>query len=259
MMPVPPSKLAATTSAPQFLSSHHETNLCCSLTDTTSIALLLQANTPPWQASACSSGVVARLFGGSVGFTSPPVVLPSRLQQLWAYQTIAHGWPGSLGQPSRKSSDLLRSHLCWFACMKANELTSSAPKTLDWRPARAEPARTMTMPPSKLAATTSATQVLSSHHELALCSSLTETHSLLPYCKQTPDHDKLQQALAESMLCSLGPRLASRRPWRYLRADRSRSGRARPSHIVGLKVWVNHHENCPISLTSLLVCMHESE
>ena len=98
-----------------------------------------------------------------------------------------------MGQPSRKSSDL--SHLCWFECMKANELTSSAPKTSGWRPARAEPARTMAMPPSKLAATTSATQVLSSHHELALCSSLTETHSLLPYCKQTPDHDKLQHAL----------------------------------------------------------------
>jgi len=182
---------------------------------------------------------------------SPLAVPLSQPQQLWACQTIAHGWPGSLGQPSRKSSDL--SHLCWFECMKANELTSSTPKTSGWRPARAEPARTMAMPPSKLAVPTSAPQVLSSHHELALCSSLTETHSLLPYCKQTPDHDKLQDALAGSMLGSLGPRLASRRPQRYLRVDRSCSGRARPSHIVGLEVWVNHHEIRPISLTSLLV------
>ena len=72
-------------------------------------------------------------------------------------------------------------NLCWFdsfECMKANELTSSAPKTPRWRPARAEPARMMPIPPSKLAATTSAPQFLSSHHELALCSSLTETHPL---------------------------------------------------------------------------------
>ena len=133
---------------------------------------------------------------------SPLLVPPSRPQQLWAYQT-AHGWPGSLGQPSsRKSSDLL--HLCRFECMKANELTSSAPKTSGWRPARAEPARTMPMPLPKLAATTFAPQVLSSHHELALCSSLTETHPLLPYCKQTPDHDKLQHTLAGSMIGSVG-------------------------------------------------------
>ena len=182
---------------------------------------------------------------------SPLLVPPSRPQQLWAYQT-AHGWPGSLGQPSsRKSSDLL--HLCRFECMKANELTSSAPKTPGWRTTRAEPALTMATPPSKIAATTFAPQVLSSHHELALCSSLTETHPLLPYCKQTPDRDKLQNALAGSMLGSSGPRLTSCRPRRYLRVDRSSCGRARPSHIGGLEVWVNHHENRPISLSSLLV------
>ena len=73
------------------------------------------------------------------------------------------------------------SHLSWLECMKANELTSSAPKTSGWRPARAEPARMMTIPPSKLAATTSAPQFLSSHNETALCSSLTETHPLHPY------------------------------------------------------------------------------
>ena len=53
-------------------------------------------------------------------------------------------------------------------------------------------------------------------------------------------------ALAGSMLDSSGPGLASRRPWRYLRVDRSSSGRARPSHIGGLEVWVNHHKNRPI-------------
>jgi hypothetical protein len=216
----------------------------------TSIALLLQANTPPWQASTCSSGVFARLFGGSVGFTSPPVVLTSRPQQLWAYQTTTNGWHGSLGQPSRKSSDL--SHLCWFECMKANELTSSAPKTSGWRPARAEPARTMAMPPFKLTVPTSAPQALSSHHETALCRSLIETHPSHPYCKQTLRHGKLQDALAGSMLGSSGPRLASRRLWWYLQVDRSSSGRARPTHIGGLEVWVNHLENRPISLASLL-------
>ena len=70
---------------------------------------LLQANTPPWQTSTCSSWVVAGLFPASVGFTLPLAVPPSRPQQLWACQIIAHGWPGSLGQP-RKPSNL--SHIC---------------------------------------------------------------------------------------------------------------------------------------------------
>jgi hypothetical protein len=70
---------------------------------------LLQANTPPWQTSTCSSWVVARLFPASVGFTLPFAVPPSRPQQLWACQIIAHKWPGSLGR-SRKPSNL--SHFC---------------------------------------------------------------------------------------------------------------------------------------------------
>jgi hypothetical protein len=144
------------------------------------------------------------------------------------------------------------SHLCWFECMKANELTSSAPKTSGWRPARAEPARAMPIPPYKLAATTSAPQFLISRLETALCSSLTETHTLHSYCKQTLRYGKLQDALAGSMLGSSGPRLASRRLWWYLQVDRSSSGRARLTHIGGLEVWVNHLENRPISLASLL-------
>ena len=145
------------------------------------------------------------------------------------------------------------SHLCWFECMKANELTSSAPKTSGWRPARAEPARTMPIPPPKLAATTSAPQFLSSHHELDLCSSLNETHPMHPYCKQTPGRGKLQQTLAGSMLGPWGARLASRCPWWHLQADRISSGGSSPPLIGGLEVWVNHHENRPISLISLLV------
>ena len=39
---------------------------------------LLQANTPPWQTSPCSSWVVARYFPASVGFTLPLAVPPSR-------------------------------------------------------------------------------------------------------------------------------------------------------------------------------------
>ena len=143
---------------------------------------------------------------------SPLAAPPRRPQQLWACQTIAHVWPGSLGQPSRKSSDRSLSHLCWFECMKANELTSSAPKTSGWRPTRAEPARTMPIPPPKLAATTSAPQFLSSHHETALCCSLTDSLPLHSYCRQTLRHGKFQNALARSMLDSSGPRLASCRP-----------------------------------------------
>jgi len=67
----------------------------------------------------------------------------------------------------------------------------------------------------------SAPKFLSSHHEQALCSSLTETHPLHHYCKQTLRHGKLQHALAGSVLGSLGPRLASRRPWWYLQVDHS--------------------------------------
>ena len=102
--------------------------------------------------------------------------------------------------------------LCWFECIKANELTSCALHTTVWRHARAMATRTMTIPPFKLAATTSAPKFLSSHHKQALCSSLTETHPLHHYCKQTLRHGKLQDALAGSMMGSSGPRLASRRP-----------------------------------------------
>ena len=87
---------------------------------------------------------------------------------------------------------------------------------------------------------------------LSLCSSLTETLPLHSYCKQTLRYGKLQDALAGLMLGSSGPRLASRRLWWYLQVDRSSSGRARPTHIGGLEVWVNHLENRPISLASLL-------
>jgi len=131
--------------------------------------------------------------------------------------------------------------------MKANERISGAPRTSIWRSARAKATHTMPIPSFKLAATRSAPKFLSSHRETALCSSLTETHPLHPYCKQTLRHGKLQDALAGSMLGSSGPRLASRRPWWYLQVDRSSSGRARPTHIGGLEVWVSHHENRPIS------------
>ena len=140
----PPSKLAATTPAPQFLSSRHETALCCSLTDTTSIALLLQANTPPWQTSKCSSWVDAGLFGAKVGFTSPLVAPSSQLQQLWAYQAIAHhrtlvAW--KFGSTITKNVRSLSQSLL-VSMQKANELTSSAPRTSNWRPARAGAAPT---------------------------------------------------------------------------------------------------------------------
>ena len=55
------------------------------------------------------------------------------------------------------------------------------------------------------------------------------------YCKQTLRHGKLQHALAGLLLGSSRTRLASRRPWRYLRVDRSSPGLARPSQIGGLE------------------------
>ena len=131
--------------------------------------------------------------------------------------------------------------------MKANERISGAPRTSIWRSARAKATRTMPIPSFKLAATRSAPKFLSSHRETALCSSLTETHPLHPYCKQTLRHGKLQDALAGSMMGSSGARSASHRPWRYLQVDRSSSSSARPTHIGGLEVWVSHHENRPIS------------
>jgi hypothetical protein len=137
--------------------------------------------------------------------------------------------------------------------MKANERITGVPHTSIWRSARAKATSMMPILPSKLAATTSAPQFLSSHRETALCSSLTETHSSHPYCKQTLRHGKLQDALAVLMLDSWGPRLASPRPWWYLQSDRSSSGLVRPSHIGGLEVWVIHHENRLICLTSLPV------
>ena len=146
--------------------------------------------------------------------------------------------------------------------MKANEQISGAPRTSIWRSARAKATRTMTIPPSKLAATTTAPKFLSSHRETALCSSLTETHSSHPYCKQTLRHGKLQNAQAGSTVGSSRPGLGPRRPWWHLRVNRSSSGRTRSSHMGGLEVKVDH-VNRPISLTSvttsLLVCMHESE
>jgi hypothetical protein len=113
----------------------------------------------------------------------------------------------------------------------------------------------MPIPPSKLAATTSATKFLSSRHETALCCYLTDSLPLHSYCMQTLRHGKLQNALAGSMLRSSGPRLASRRPWWALRVDHSSSERARPSHIGVLEVSVSHHENRPIALTFLLVSL----
>ena len=140
--------------------------------------------------------------------------------------------------------------------MKANERISGAPRTSIWRSARAKATRTMPIPSFKLAATRSAPKFLSSHRETALCSSLTETHPLHPYCKQTLRHGKLQDALAGSMLGSSGPRLASRRPWWYLQVDRSSSGRARPTHIGGSGNLGHHHENRPIhSHLSSFQCM----
>jgi hypothetical protein len=149
--------------------------------------------------------------------------------------------------------------------MKVNELTSSAPHTSGWRRTQAETAHTVTIPPTGLPSPTAALHFPHSRHETALCSSLIESrrfHCTHSYCKQTLRHGKLQHALAGSLLGSSRHRLALRCPSRYLRVNRSSSGRTRSSHMGGLEVWVDH-ENRPIFLTSvttsLLVCMHESE
>ena len=66
--------------------------------------------------------------------------------------------------------------------MKAKELTSSALSKSGWRPRTSWGRPYDGTPPlslSELAATTSAPNFLSSHHETALSSSLTET---LPLC-----------------------------------------------------------------------------
>ena len=118
----------------------------------TSIALLLQANTPLWQTSKCSSWVDAGHFGASVDFMSPLAEPPSRPQQLCACQTIAHGWPGSLRQPSRKSSDF--SHISDGLNARRRMSSSRVPLHASvWSSARAKAARTMPISPSKLAAT----------------------------------------------------------------------------------------------------------
>ena len=142
-----------------------------------------------------------------------------------------------MGQPSRKSSDLFH-NLCWFQCMKANELTSSAPHTPVWRPARAGAAPTMPKVPSELVAPASVPKFLKTYHETALCSTLAETLTLCAhsYCKQTLHHCKLRSALVGSLLGSSRPGLASRRPRRDFRVTCSSSGRVRPSHIGDLEV-----------------------
>ena len=123
--------------------------------------------------------------------------------------------------------------------MKANELTSSASQTLGWRPARAKTARTVSKASSELTETKSASNFLSSRHETALCSSYTdETLTLHSYCKQTLRRGNLQNALAGSVLGSSGPRLTSRRLCRYLGVDCICSGRAIPSHMEDMEVWV---------------------
>ena len=93
----------------------------------------------------------------------------------WRYLRVDRSSPGlarpsqiggleCLGQPSRKSSDLF--HIsAGFECMKGNELTSSAPHTSGWRPARAETAHTVTIPPIGLPAPTSAPTSPHSPHE----------------------------------------------------------------------------------------------
>ena len=134
---------------------------------------------------------------------------------------------------------------------KANELTSSAPRTSNWRPARAGAAPTMPKAPSELVAPASAPKVLKTHHKTALCSTLPETLTLCAhsYCKQTLHHCKLRSALDGSLLGSSRPGLASRRPRRDFRVTCSSSERARPSHIGVLEVSVSHHENRPIAPT----------
>ena len=125
-----------------------------------------------------------------------------------------------------------------------------------WRSARAKATSMMPIPPSKLAATTSAPKFLSSHRETALCSSLTETHPSHPYCKQTLRHSKLQNAQAGSTVGSSRPRLAPRRPWWHPRVNCSSSGCFRLSHIGGSGSLGHHLENRPIhSHLSWFQCM----
>ena len=105
-MPIPPSKLAATTSAPKFLSSRHETALCSSLTALLHCTLTASKHSVMAKLQMLYSWVVTGLFATRVGFTSPPTGPPSHPQQLWVFQSSVYGRPGSLVQPSRKLSDL---------------------------------------------------------------------------------------------------------------------------------------------------------
>jgi len=82
-----------------------------------------------------------------------------------------------LSHPSRKSSDPLTSLL--VSPMNANELTSSALRTLVCCLVQAETAHTATASPAGLTAPSSAPSFPHSYHEMALCSSLTAT---LPLC-----------------------------------------------------------------------------
>ena len=118
----------------------------------TSITLLLQEHTLPWQTSKCSSRVDGGLFAAWVGSTSPLVAPSSRLQQLWLFQAIAHWWFWKFGSPSRP----IHSHLSWFQCMKAKNLALSAPRALVWRSTRAEAVHTMPIAPPELTAPASA-------------------------------------------------------------------------------------------------------
>ena len=93
------------------------------------------------------------------------------------------GGSGSLGHHLENRS--IHSHLSWFQCMKAKNLALSAPRASVWRRTRAKAVHTMPIPPSELTVTTSATTFLSSHLEMALCSSLTERLPLHSHCKQT--------------------------------------------------------------------------
>ena len=97
---------------------------------------------------------------------------------------------------------------------------------------------------------------LSSHHETALCSSLTEILPLHSYCKNTLCHGKLQNAQAGLTVGSSRPRLAPRRPWWHLRVNRSGSGCVRLSYIGGSGSLGHHLENRPIhSHLSWFQCM----
>ena len=95
------------------------------------------------------SWVVTRLFATWVGSTSRPTGPPIHPQQLWAIQAISLELTLVAWKFGSTITKIVRSHshLCWFECMKANELTSSAPHTSGWRPARAETAHTVTTTP----------------------------------------------------------------------------------------------------------------